>query len=144
MSCAEGLPDGVSSQRNFPGRTMVNLPSAFCTSSPLPSTTVCENSVRSVRSPSRYASSGVAGPAACAAQAITNRRKPDNRQARTYRNSITRRRGGEDLARTVGLQRPDDARVLHALEQARGAVVADLETTLDVGDRGLALGRDDL
>ena len=43
-----------------------------------------------------------------------------------------------------GCSGPTTPAILHALEQARRAVVADLEPALHVGDRRLALGGDDL
>src|SRR5215469_7117314 len=52
--------------------------------------------------------------------------------------------GGQDFARTVGLQRTHDTGILHGLEQPRSPVVADLQAPLHIGNRGLALLRDDL
>jgi hypothetical protein len=42
------------------------------------------------------------------------------------------------------LQRTDNARLLHRLEHACGAVIADLQAPLHIGDRRFALARDDL
>jgi hypothetical protein len=39
------------------------------------------------------------------------------------------------------VRRPDHALLLHALDEPRGAVVADLQVALDEGGRGLALAR---
>src|SRR5579875_2575986 len=57
--------------------------------------------------------------------------------------SVPGRRGREHFAAAVRLERADDARRLHRLEQAGGAVVADLEPALDVRNGGFALLDDD-
>src|SRR5215469_5951870 len=61
----------------------------------------------------------------------------------TRQNSLLRRRRREHVARPVCLQRAHETRELHRFEQPRGAVVADLEPPLHVGNGGLALGGDD-
>src|SRR6185312_6487578 len=51
--------------------------------------------------------------------------------------------GDQDLALAGMVGLADDALVLHALHQRGGAVVADLETALDVGRGGLAVALHD-
>src|SRR5258708_38293525 len=51
--------------------------------------------------------------------------------------------GEEDLALALMVGLADHAVFFHALDQPRGAVVADLQAALDVGGRDLALARDD-
>ncbi len=62
---------------------------------------------------------------------------------RRHQHLLRRRRRAEDLARAVRLQRPDQPRRLHGLDQPGSAVVADLQAALDAGDRGLAGFGDD-
>src|SRR5580698_1063097 len=63
--------------------------------------------------------------------------------AQVRANSTPGRRRRQHIARTVRLQRPDDARRLHGFEQSRSAVVANLQAPLHVGYRGLAFLRHD-
>src|SRR5258708_21098171 len=51
--------------------------------------------------------------------------------------------GEEDLALALMVGLADHAVFFHALDQPRGAVIADLQPALDVGGRDLALARDD-
>src|SRR6266581_7984563 len=61
----------------------------------------------------------------------------------TLRTGLFPALGEEDLAFALMVGLADHAVFFHALDEARGAVVADLEPALDVGGRDLALARDD-
>src|SRR5207302_1366728 len=52
------------------------------------------------------------------------------------KSSFLRRRRRQHVASAVGLQRTDQPRLLHRLEQPRGAVVADLQPPLHIRDGG--------
>src|SRR5438067_13736432 len=63
--------------------------------------------------------------------------------SRESSNDYSPRRRGEDLALADMVGGADDAFGLHALDQTRGAVVADLQIALHKARRGLALARDE-
>src|SRR5438105_14463715 len=133
----------------------MSVPVARSISRPCASTSVCRKRARSVLRPSRYPSSGVA--AACAAAILTSAtaqaraqkylrrpRKVFSAVAAAPGNpSLLRRPGRQHIARAIGLQRAHEPRLLHAFQQPRGAVVADLQPPLHVRYGGLALGRHD-
>src|SRR5579864_2822925 len=84
-------------------------------------------------------------PPGAAAASEQQERAPGGAIARRSRFalSVPRRRRRQYVARPVGLQRPYQPRKLHGLEQSRGAVIADLEPPLYVGNRGFAFGGHD-
>src|SRR2546430_7757168 len=149
----------------------MSVPVPRSISRPCASTSVCRKLARSVLRPSRYPSSGVADACAAAtltsarAQARAQKRAFGGVRGRTPRpqltwmylrqprkvffavaaapgnSSLLRRRGRQHIARAIGLQRAHQPRLLHAFQQPRGAVVADLQPPLHVRYGGLALGR---
>src|SRR5437588_10233867 len=66
-----------------------------------------------------------------------------DRRAGSAATIYSTRRRGEDLALADMVGGADDAFGLHAREQTRGAVVADLQIALHKARRGLALARDE-
>src|SRR6185312_5972505 len=151
---------GRISQRNFPGRSTVRVPEERPISAPWASATVCRNVTRKVFRCSRYRSSGVgacgaaeaAAGAGCtapwatctatmaravtpAASAALSAGNPVGTRFNMLCLSVLGRRGRQHFARAVRLQRPDESRDLHRLQEPRGAVVPDLEPPLYGGDR---------
>src|SRR5215467_7427638 len=142
---------GRMSQLNFPGRCTISVPLARSISRPCGSASVCRKVARSVRRLSRYLSSGVTAELteaeAVAGAAATGATGAASSTVTTVspisRTSFLRWRGRQHIACPVRLQRTDQARKLHRLQQPRRAVVANLQAPLHVGDRRLPLGRDD-
>src|SRR5258708_22130390 len=112
---------------------------------------VCWKSAVQLASPLRYFSTSAAGDAVAALAGVADTAAAAERAASNIRvaalmimlPSFVGWRCAVDLAAAIGLQWAHQARRLHGLDQARRAVVADLEAALHAGDGCLARLGDD-
>ena len=135
-------------QRNRFGRSSESLPLALSTSCSFRFQTSCLNSaLRALDVLEKRSRASAAG----SAEACVRLRRLRRRNARLTRSSrrpqpsdsVPRRSRRENFSESIRLQTPNDASLLHGLDQSRGTVVADLEPPLNSGDRRLTRLRHD-
>src|SRR5436190_1469359 len=148
MSCDEGL---VISQRNCRGADNFTVPLLSLGTASLPSNTCCSKRPSSPFSPFVKATifsrapACASGLASVAARARHSRERGDigcfretgtaNFPAMFMNETLSARwRRRQHTAIAVVFLRRDDPGRLHGLDQARGAVITDLEPALDAGD----------